>query len=43
MAGRSRPKPKAQYSQRDILDAILWHLKNGGAWSQLPKDFPSEN
>lgn len=25
---------------RDILNAIFYHLKTGGAWNYIPKDFP---
>ena len=25
---------------RDIVDAILYHLRNGGTWRSLPHDYP---
>ena len=28
---------------RAVLDALIWMLKNGGAWKDLPKCFPSES
>ena len=34
---RTRP-PK--WSQREILDGILYQLKNGCNWQDLPKDLP---
>lgn len=34
---RTRP-PK--WSKREILDGILYQLKNGCNWCDLPKDFP---
>lgn len=29
-----------KWSRRDIFNAILYQLKNGGIWRNLPKDFP---
>ena len=38
------PKKKqtrpSNWSQREILNAILYHLKNGCNWNDLPRDFP---
>jgi transposase len=34
---RTRP---SDWSRREILDAILYQLKNGCNWYDLPKDFP---
>jgi len=28
---------------RAVLDALLWMLRNGGPWNNLPKHFPSES
>ena len=28
---------------RTVLDALLWLLRNGGPWQDLPKCFPSES
>jgi transposase len=28
---------------RTVLDALLWLLRNGGRWQDLPKCFPSES
>ena len=28
---------------RAVLDALLWMLRNGGPWKDLPKSFPSES
>jgi len=28
---------------RAVLDALLWMLRNGGPWKDLPKCFPSES
>jgi transposase len=36
---RKRTRP-AKWSQREILDGILYQLKNGCNWVDLPKDFP---
>lgn len=38
------PKKKqtrpSNWSQREILDTILYQLKNGCNWNDLPRDFP---
>lgn len=34
---RTRP---SSWSQREIIDAILYQLKNGCNWNDLPRDFP---
>lgn len=34
-AGRPPEHPK-----REIVNAILYHVRAGGAWRMLPKDFP---
>ncbi|KAM3095515.1 transposase [Phormidesmis sp. 146-12] len=34
---RTRPP---EWSQREIIDAILYQLKNGCNWSDLPNNFP---
>ena len=28
---------------RAVLEALLWMLRNGGPWSNLPKSLPSES
>ena len=28
---------------RAVLEALLWMLRNGGPWDNLPEDFPSES
>lgn len=28
---------------RAVLEALLWMLRNGGPWKDLPKTFPSES
>ncbi|CAA9393329.1 hypothetical protein AVDCRST_MAG94-5511 [uncultured Leptolyngbya sp.] len=30
----------AEWTKREILDGILYQLKNGCNWADLPKDFP---
>ncbi len=34
---RTRP---SNWSQREIIDALLYQLKNGCNWNDLPRDFP---
>src|SRR5450755_4371687 len=34
-AGRPRKHPP-----REIVNAILYHIRAGGAWRMLPRDFP---
>ena len=34
---RTRP---LKWSYREIFDAVLYQLKNGCKWKDLPKDFP---
>jgi transposase len=34
---RTRPQ---NWSHRQIIDAILYQLKNGCNWNDLPRDFP---
>lgn len=34
---RTRP---SDWSKREIVDGILYQLKNGCNWKDLPKDFP---
>lgn len=34
---RTRP---SDWSKREIVDGILYQLKNGCNWEDLPKDFP---
>ena len=34
---KTRP---SKWSKREILDGILYQLKNGCNWEDLPKDFP---
>ncbi|MGI0494223.1 transposase [Alkalinema pantanalense CENA528] len=34
---RTRP---CNWSQREIIDAILYQLKSGYNWGDLPRDFP---
>lgn len=34
---RGRPR---KHERREIINAILYHLRAGGAWRMLPKDFP---
>ena len=36
---KKRTKPPT-WSKREILDGILYQLKNGCNWSDLPKDLP---
>ena len=36
---RKQTRPLA-WSYREILDSILYRLKNGCNWGDLPKDFP---
>ena len=36
---RKRTRP-SKWSQREILDGVLYQLKNGCNWVDLPKDFP---
>jgi transposase len=36
-AGTDRP-PK--HSKREIVNAVLYHVRAGGSWRMLPKDFP---
>ena len=36
---RKRTKPP-KWSKREILDGILYQLKNGCNWCDLPKDLP---
>lgn len=36
---KKRTKP-AKWSKRQILDGILYQLKNGCNWCDLPKDLP---
>jgi len=31
---------KRKYDLRDIVDAILWYLRVGGQWRNLPEDYP---
>ncbi len=38
-----RPKPggrPARYERRDVVDAILYQIRNGCAWRALPHDLP---
>ncbi|MGH9176388.1 MAG: transposase, partial [Vicinamibacterales bacterium] len=38
-----QPKPggrPATVSRREIVNAIFYHVRNGGAWRALPHDFP---
>jgi transposase len=38
-----RPKPggrPALYARREIVNAILYQVRNGGVWRALPHDFP---
>ena len=28
------------HAKREIVNAILYHVRAGGAWRMLPKDFP---
>ena len=34
---------KRKYELRDIVDAILWYLRIGGQWRNLPSEFPKWN
>jgi transposase len=37
------PGPAGQppsHGKREIVNAILYHVRTGGAWRMLPKDFP---
>lgn len=39
------PEPKpggrpAEYTRREIVNAILYQARNGGTWRSLPHDFP---
>ena len=36
---KKRTKPPT-WSKREILDGVLYQLKNGCNWCDLPKDFP---
>ncbi len=36
---KKRTKPPT-WSKREILNGVLYQLKNGCNWSDLPKDFP---
>jgi transposase len=38
--GTSRGGRPVTYSRRDIVDAIRYHVHNGGVWRALPVDFP---
>ena len=43
--GHLVPQPKpggrpAQYSRREVVNAILYQTRNGGVWRALPHDFP---
>ena len=35
--GRGRP----WRSNREVLDGIIWILRSGARWKDLPKEFPS--
>jgi transposase len=38
-----QPKPggrPASVSRREIVNAIVYHVRNGGTWRALPHDFP---
>lgn len=39
---KKRTRPSC-WSQREIIDAILYQLKNGCNWNDLPRDFPPES
>jgi transposase len=34
---KGRPR---KYAMREVLNAILYQVRNGGAWRNLPHDFP---
>ena len=36
--GRGRP---IEHNDRDAMDGVLWILRTGAAWSDLPDEFPS--
>ena len=36
----SNPGRPAKHSKREIVNAILYHVRAGGSWRMLPKDFP---
>jgi transposase len=44
LLGKILPKKKrtrpSNWSQREIVDGILYQLNNGCNWNDLPKDFP---
>ncbi len=31
---------KGHYASRDLIDAILWILRTGSQWCNLPENFP---
>ncbi|WP_366512981.1 transposase, partial [uncultured Chryseobacterium sp.] len=33
-------KTKGHYTLRDLTDAILWILRTGSQWRNLPENFP---
>ena len=35
-------KQKGKYKLRDIVDAILWQLRIGAQWHNLPDNFPKQ-
>lgn len=39
LPAKKRTRP-CKWSQRELLDGILYQLKNGCNWGDLPKDFP---
>jgi transposase len=36
----SNPGRPAKHPKREIVNAILYHVRAGGSWRMLPKDFP---
>ncbi|MEE8201375.1 MAG: IS5 family transposase [Candidatus Acidoferrales bacterium] len=42
-AGKSGPgrKGRRRKNNRDVLEGILWILRTGARWKDLPKEFPS--
>ncbi|MDQ9172284.1 transposase, partial [Oxalobacteraceae bacterium R-40] len=36
--GRGRP---IEHDDRAVMDGVLWILRTGAAWSDLPSEFPS--
>jgi transposase len=40
LPARSKDGPKPKHEYRDVVDAIFYVVRTGGAWRHLPGDFP---